>query len=80
MEKRIAESLLQAGKLEVSAQPHTGCAKFRDRFGADALELVNSPEGRRLHLRGINAKVVRGGAIRARDAVRKLAAEEGAEP
>ena len=27
--------------LEVSAKPHTGCAKFSSRFGADALRLVS---------------------------------------
>jgi MOSC domain-containing protein YiiM len=33
---------------------------------------VNSPEGKRLHLRGINAKVVQAGQIRVGDAVRKI--------
>jgi hypothetical protein len=63
--------------IEVTPQPHTGCAKFRDRFGAEALKLVNSPLGRRLHLRGVNAKVVLGGIIRAGDAVRRIPAERG---
>lgn len=57
--------------IEVTAQPHTGCAKFIERFGADAHKLVNSPLGRELNLRGINAKVVRGGTIRVGDAVVK---------
>jgi hypothetical protein len=59
--------------IEVSAKPHTGCAKFRARFGPDALRLVNSPVGRELNLRGINARVIRGGSIRVGDAVRKVA-------
>jgi len=58
--------------LEVSAEPHTGCKKFSDRFGLDALKFVNSAEGKRMHLRGINARVVRPGAIRVGDGVRKL--------
>lgn len=58
--------------IEVTAQPHTGCAKFSARFGSDMLRLVNSPEGRRLNLRGINARVVRGGRIRKGDVVRKV--------
>jgi MOSC domain-containing protein YiiM len=58
--------------IEVTAQPHTGCNKFKARFGADALKFVNSPVGKELHLRGINAKVVQGGQIAVGDAVRKL--------
>lgn len=57
--------------LEVSAQPHTGCRKFSDRFGAEAMKFINSPEGRRLHLRGINTRVVQGGVIRVGDVVKK---------
>jgi len=58
--------------IEVSAAPHTGCAKFRARFGADALRFVNSEVGRELNLRGINAKVVVAGTVRTGDAVRKV--------
>jgi MOSC domain-containing protein YiiM len=57
--------------LEVTAEPHTGCKKFRDRFGMQALELFNSPEGRALSLRGINTRVVEPGVVRTGDAVRK---------
>jgi MOSC domain-containing protein YiiM len=58
--------------LEVSATPHTGCAKFSERFGKDALKFVNSPDGKQLHLRGINARVVQVGEIRVGDVVRKV--------
>ena len=58
--------------IEVTAIPHTGCNKFKARFGADALKFVNSPVGKELHLRGINARVVQGGQIAVGDAVRKL--------
>ena len=58
--------------IEVSAQPHTGCRKFSDRFGVEALKFVNSPEGKRLHLRGINTRVVRGGVIHVGDVVQKI--------
>jgi MOSC domain-containing protein YiiM len=58
--------------VEVSEEPHTGCAKFSARFGSDALKFVNSPEGRELRLRGLNAKVVVPGTISAGDAVRRL--------
>lgn len=57
--------------IEVTALPHNGCKKFAQRFGVDAVKFVNSPVGKQLHLRGINAKVVKGGTIREGDVVRK---------
>lgn len=57
--------------IEVTAQPHTGCAKFVARFGRDAMLFVNSPVGKQLHLRGINARVLQPGVIRQGDTVRK---------
>ncbi len=58
--------------IEVSARPHTGCKKFSSRFGLDALKFVNSPEGKQLHLRGINTRIVQAGTIRVGDIVKKL--------
>ena len=58
--------------IEITEPPHRGCAKFAARFGTDALRWVNSPEGRELRLRGVNAKVVTPGTIRTGDTVRKL--------
>jgi hypothetical protein len=55
--------------IEVTPEPHTGCAKFAARFGRDAHAMVWSDRGKRLRLRGLNARVVSGGAIRAGDAV-----------
>jgi len=63
---------LGSAVIEVTAEPHTGCAKFVSRFGADAMRFVNSPLGRELHLRGINAKVIAGGRIRVGDIARKI--------
>jgi hypothetical protein len=60
--------------IEVTDQPHTGCDKFVARFGVEAMKLVNSPRGRDLNLRGINARVVQPGVIRRGDVVRKLGA------
>ena len=57
--------------IEVTDKPHTGCAKFRARFGADALRFVNSDVGRANRLRGANARVVVGGMIRRGDSIRK---------
>jgi len=58
--------------VEVSAQPHSGCKKFSSRFGVEAMKFVNSPEGKQLHLRGINTKVIQAGIIRVGDAVMKI--------
>lgn len=58
--------------IEITDQPHTGCGKFSSRYGADALGWVNSPEGKALHLRGVNARVVTPGVIRSGDTVTKL--------
>ena len=55
--------------IEVTAQPHLGCKKFVARFGPDAVKFVNSDLGKRLHLRGINARVVRPGEIHAGDLI-----------
>jgi hypothetical protein len=63
---------LGAAVIEVTAQPHTGCKKFMARFGEDALKFVNSPVGKKLRLRGVNARVVEPGVIRVGDAARKL--------
>jgi hypothetical protein len=57
--------------IEITDQPHTGCAKFRQRFGPDALRFVNSEVGRQLHLRGVNARVVVEGTVRPGDTVTK---------
>jgi hypothetical protein len=57
--------------VEVTPTPHTGCVKFVQRFGVDAMKFVNSEMGRRLRLRGINARVVQRGAIQVGDVVNK---------
>jgi hypothetical protein len=58
--------------IEVTTQPHTGCSKFVARFGQDAMKFVNSPLGRELCLRGINARVVQPGSIHVGGLVKKL--------
>jgi len=63
---------LGSAVIEVTAQPHTGCKKFVSRFGMDAMKFVNSPVGKELHLRGINARVVQPGAIRVGCVVKKI--------
>lgn len=58
--------------VEVTAAPHNGCTKFVQRFGRDASRLVNSPEGKAMHLRGVNAAVIQHGVIAVGDPVAKL--------
>ena len=58
--------------IEVTPIPHTGCAKFIERFGADAMKFVNSPVGKELCLRGICARVVQPGVVRPGDRMKKL--------
>ena len=55
--------------LVVTAAPHTGCARFAERFGTDALRLTATPDGRALRLRGINTRVLRAGTVRVGDRV-----------
>jgi hypothetical protein len=63
---------LGSAVIAVTDQPHTGCKKFMARFGPEAVKFVNSPVGKQLHLRGINARVVRPGMIRVGDLARKI--------
>ena len=65
---------LGSAVIEITDEPHLGCAKFAARFGRDALRFVNSATGRELRLRGVNAKVVVAGTVRTGDEIRKLRA------
>jgi MOSC domain-containing protein YiiM len=58
--------------VEITAVPHNGCKKFAARFGLEATRFVNSKVGKRLHLRGIYARIARPGTIAVGDLVRKL--------
>jgi hypothetical protein len=58
--------------IEITEIPHTGCAKFIARFGLEAQKFVNSPVGKQLHLRGINTRVVKAGAIQVGNLIRKI--------
>lgn len=58
--------------LEVTDVPHNGCHKFSARYGPDAVQFVNSADGKHLHLRGIYARVVRDGRVRVGDVVKKM--------
>jgi MOSC domain-containing protein YiiM len=76
----LSEQALPAGSrirlgsavLEISAVPHTGCAKFRERFGVDALRWVNHKDHRARRLRGLNCRVVTDGEIAVGDEIELL--------
>jgi glutathione S-transferase len=55
--------------LEITAYPHLGCRKFMARFGPEALRWVNGKPQRPLRRRGVYAKVIAGGTIRAGDRI-----------
>lgn len=58
-----------AALVEVTPQPHNGCAKFHERFGDDALRFVQAPATRHRNLRGIFWKVLEGGRVRTGDPI-----------
>jgi hypothetical protein len=76
----LSTSNLRAGQqvsigsviLEISDVPHTGCMKFRDRFGVEALKFVSTKEARELRLRGVFARVIKAGEIRIGDRMKKM--------
>ena len=58
--------------VEISNVPHTGCKKFREWFGLDALLFVGSEMGREKNFRGIYAIVVKSGQIAVGEMVQKI--------
>jgi hypothetical protein len=62
---------LGSAVIEISDKPHRGCAKFAQRFGQEALRFVNSPVGRQLRLRGVNARIVTTGTVRVGNSIHK---------
>ena len=58
--------------IEITDQPHSGCAKFTRRFGRDAQRLANFELGTAMKLRGVNARVVTPCRIRQGDAITEL--------
>ncbi|HMM94907.1 hypothetical protein [Phycicoccus sp.] len=65
----LGDPATRGAVIEVTEIPHTGCAKFVERFGAEAMRFVNGRDGRPLRLRGLNARVVTAGRVRPGDPV-----------
>ena len=58
--------------VELTGEPHTGCAKFMSRFGNDALRFVSGAEAMQQRRRGANAKIIKSGTVRVGDAATKV--------
>ncbi|MEZ5256355.1 MAG: hypothetical protein R2705_05555 [Ilumatobacteraceae bacterium] len=75
----LSESSLPPGRrlamgtavIEVTPEPHRGCAKFTKRFGLDAAPSV-PVRAERSALRGLCAKVVTEGEVRPGDEIRVI--------
>jgi len=75
----ISETNIHAGQklmvgealLEVTDLAHTGCDKFAERYGLDAVRYINAAERKSLHLRGVYARVLKAGTVRVGDIVQK---------
>jgi MOSC domain-containing protein YiiM len=61
---RVGESLV-----EMTAEPHDGCRKFQQRFGADALRFVQAKPTRHENRRGVYWRVIEPGLAHVGDAV-----------
>jgi MOSC domain-containing protein YiiM len=64
---RVGDALVEA-----TARPHDGCAKFRQRFGAEALRFVQAPPTRDQNLRGVYWRVVEAGPVRIGDRIQAI--------
>ena len=61
---RVGEALI-----EVSPMPHDGCAKFKGRFGKDALRFVSGKTLRSQNLRGVYWTTVEAGDVSVGDTI-----------
>lgn len=76
----IGEEALPAGArvrigtavLEVTGEPHLGCATFRERLGSAALRWVNHNDVVSRRARGVNCRVIEGGQVAVGDEIAVL--------
>ncbi|MEL6345277.1 MAG: MOSC domain-containing protein [Myxococcota bacterium] len=67
-----AGSRLQIGDhavIEISTKPHSGCKRFRERFGDDAARVNSHPDVRDQRIRGALARVIVGGHVKTGDRI-----------
>ncbi len=58
--------------VEITEVPHTGCAKFRKRYGDESLEYINTERIESLRLRGVYAMVIEEATVRVGDTIEKV--------
>ena len=58
--------------VEVTEIPHTGCSKFRKRYGAESLDYINTECREHLRLRGVYVMVVEEAIVRVGDKIEKV--------
>jgi MOSC domain len=69
---RLGDQLEIGGAvLEIAAEPHRGCQKFKQRFGEAALHWVNSTQGDACRLRGVYANIISAGQVEVGDVIYK---------
>ena len=61
--------------LEISDEPHTGCAKFSERLGSAALRWVNHADFKSRRGRGVNCRVISPGTVAVGDTISVIEAE-----
>jgi hypothetical protein len=63
--------------IEITDDPHHGCAKYAKRFGQDAVRFLSAKEHEARQLRGVHARILRGGVVRRGDAIAKVPPDDG---
>ncbi len=61
-----------SAELEITSSPLNAGGKFAHRFGDVAKKFVNSAGGKKLHLRGVYAKIIKDGTIKVGDIAKKI--------
>lgn len=67
-------SLVRVGEAtaEVTDKAHTGCKKYGERFGTDALAAISTPERKPRRMRGIHLRIVTPGEVAVDDTIEVL--------
>jgi hypothetical protein len=58
--------------VEVTEVPHTGCSKFRKRYGEEGLDYINAEGREPLRLRGVYVMVVEEATVRVGEKIEKI--------
>ena len=64
-----ANLAIGSARLQVSEVPHTGCKKYVERFGSEAMRWISHKEHRARRLRGIYCRVSTAGSVALGDTI-----------